>query len=194
MSEEAIETNAVETQEPDDLDGLLSEYDEAFNHPGQESAPEPEDSSLDQDTSDSRIDALYDWALIKEYEIKQAADREALEQSANTLLESLDNPNISLKMAKSVLLSEYITSDSFRDAYENRAENPQAWESALNRVERSWREDLKSDVDVTATADRQAVEAMIRGASSRATSSEGPDFHNMSNADFEKYKMSLLRR
>lgn len=73
-----------------------------------------------------------------------------------------------------------------QNAWSNRDKNPQAWDRVVDGLSRDFAKKFTPRIDERATADREAVAAAVRGASTRAPEGKAPDFAGMSNVEFRE--------
>ncbi len=82
----------------------------------------------------------------------------------------------------------------FLRAFQQRHENPNAWNSVLRKMHDELASDLKPKVDENLTDDRAAVEAAVRSQSTGSTEEPLPDLGSMSDAEFNEAQRKLIPR
>lgn len=188
MSKQAVAENAEEVAsqtseengaQDDDLDTLLAEYDNGVKG---ESKPA---EKVETDDDPVRI-----WAERKMAEDQQAEAESIKSEAVKSVKEGFDY-DLSDKLVWGFISQAANSDQRIVKAFESRKENPAAWKKAVQTLQKELKEELS--LDASATADRQSVEAAIRGASKDTSSQEGPDLGKMSPGDFEAYKRGLLR-
>lgn len=180
--DEAAEQASDETGAQDDLDSLLAEYDNSV-----ETKPKEEVKSESQADNDP----LRLWAerkMAEEADLEQKATRDEVTKAVKDGIDVTVDERLVWGFISQAAQSD----ERLVKAFEGRKQNPAAW----NKVVKTLQTDLKTalSIDPSATADRESVEAAIRGASNKAAPNDEPNLGTMSNSDFETYKRGLLRK
>jgi len=157
----------------DELDTLLAQYDEAHEEP-----QKPTTTEQPQSHSDPRVEALL--ARQERTDIDNAVTK--LKDESGTQLPD--------SMIEGYLRSKAIKDGRIDKAFNDRFNNPQGWEKVLKGLANDFKKEMESLPDSTLTANRDAVEAAVRSASSTKTAPEpAPDFSKMSKSQLDKYLM-----
>lgn len=179
--DEAAQQASDENGAQDDLDSLLAEYDNSV-----ETKPKAEVKSESQ--PDDPVRLYVERKMAEDADLEQKANREEV---LKTVKDGMDIA-IDDRFIWGFISTAAAEDPRLEKAFLGRKQNPAAW----NKVVKTLQADMKSalSIDPGATADRQSVEAAIRGASNKAAPNDEPNLGTMSNADFETYKRGLLRK
>lgn len=173
-------TGADARDQGDDLDSLLSQYDETVQPKTEpKSTPEQARGTAEQpDALKSRLDALE----------KRIADEEFQKQISPVI------KNVRGDIPENVMTDEEIQDwmegrakrdQRLTQAWIERAKNPQGWAKVQDGLRKELSKKFAGQPDPNATEDREAVtEAIVRGASNRAPEQKAPDFSKANNREF----------
>tara|TARA_R100001530_G_scaffold65796_2_gene47122 strand:- start:1708 stop:2304 length:597 start_codon:yes stop_codon:yes gene_type:complete len=181
-------TPAAEGQDaPDSLDAALAEFEAS-------SEPEPEQTtSAPADVDPKALDDIRrDIATLKEDTARRRTDGDVAEavKSLQRGLENLHLPDATVNR----MLHGYASTDGrFLKAFQARQSNPTAWKRVLDNVSTEIRGEFESRPDANLTADREAVNAAVRNASTTSPESgaNNKDLSAMTDAEFEAHKKAL---
>lgn len=174
----------------DTLDAALAEFEvSGETEPDQPTTATPE---VDPNT----LEALrQDVQTLKaeNLENQQSRTRNAIGDAVKTLQGDLKDLEIPDATVTRMLHGYASTDERFLSAFQSRHTNPKGWNRVLENVGKEIRGDFGSRPDAGLTADREAVDAAVRTAS---TSSPDPgvdarQLRNMSDAEFTAHKKSL---
>lgn len=192
MSEQAVASDAneaenqtsEETSAPDELDQLLSEYDQETKS----EQPQPE-------VKPEQVNEVVGWVQQQRQQQEKQEFEADVKSAVDSIRESTEDLDVPLsdKVIKGFLFAQAEEDPKIGEAFQKRKENPKAWNAALNRAKKALREEFS--VDQRATQDREAVAAAVRGANQKQPEpDEGPDVSAMSDQEFAQYKMKLRRQ
>jgi hypothetical protein len=99
-----------------------------------------------------------------------------------------DFPDLPANFSRDWLMARGLDDPKLRDAFDNRRQFPRIWARAKQDATAQLYKLAASRPDRELTADRNAVAAAVRGASSSATPHEPePDLSNLNNAEFRRH-------
>jgi hypothetical protein len=165
----------------DSLEAALSEFDAAIKPSTATTQPDPKPAaaSAGDDDVKKRVETLE----------RALSDRSYKEQIAPVLKKVRgDVPaEVFNDDELDVWINHRAKSDQrLMNAWLNRDKNPQAWDRVVDGLGREFGKKFSKPIDERATADREAVTAFVRGASTKAPEGKAPDFSGMSNAEFRE--------
>lgn len=163
------------------LDEILSELDQEYDK-GTQPDDEPKAPAK---ASKSDDDLRRDLDAVKERLFWQDVDA-----AVGTVKTELgDDLNVSDRAVRGVLNELYNEDPRFKKAFDNRSNNPTAYQRVLRAAAREVRKDFGDPVDRQTTSDRDALAAAAAGSkSANIVEDEAPDFATMSDADYEDWK------
>lgn len=156
----------------DDLDQLLAQYDQQRVQPDPQPTPEP--PPQEPPISTDRIRAL-----------EQRLFQDEVNEAVNNIVGDMKIP----RRAAIGWLDQYARENpKLAQAFLNKSQDPKTWK----RVEKVLAEELRKEfsslqVDPQATADREAVAAAVRGASTKAPAAPPPKLGTMSDAKLRQH-------
>ncbi len=169
---------ADSAREGSDIDALLAQFDQETQKP-EISPPEPKPA---------KQDAEPDWAQA----LKQRLLQEDILKVTAEVFADLDVPDwIQASWLDKVAREK----PALQRAFLNRYNEPSAW----NKIVKSLKPEAQKEfakarkVDQEATADKEAVAAAVRGASTKVAAEPAPDFSKMSDAELQKWKMENFK-
>lgn len=167
-------TPAVDSAQGADLDALLSQYDEGTKPV---SPPEPKVETPTNDIVATRLQKLEQRYLQEE--VNKAGE------------EVFDGLEVSGRLREAWLDKMAREKPAIARAFINKDNDPASWKRLIPALRLEARKDFPSamKVDPEATADRNAVAAAVRGASTKATAEPAPSLGKMSDAELRKYTM-----
>jgi len=189
MSEQAVanETDGSENQSTeesgaqDELDSLLSEYEQETSETG---GQQQQEDSNENNQGYMSPDVQRILERETQNDIKDASNA-IKEESGLTLPDSV---------FKGVLHASVEGDPRAMRLWANRHNDQKGWNAYLSKVAKNLADEMKSLPDQGATSDREAVEAAVRNASTHQPSAQDePDVASMSDVDFAQYKMKLAR-
>ena len=170
---------AVENAQDPSLDSLLSEYDETPKEaPQQESQP-----SATQPTAD--MQAFMDRQIQKE-------TTQAINESAKALRDAVGDTNLSERWFEGQLHVAANQDSRIMSAFNNRENNPGAWDSILNALGKELSKEInQAPTDSASTDSWNAVEASVHSASTSKVTESAPNYGAMTDAEFFSAKAKL---
>ena len=175
----------------EDLDTLLSQWDESA---GQDSKESTESASGDATDSDEAKEILADLKREREELWRERTNKEINEIVSN-LKEDLPTP-LPDRFLKGELYRLADEDPRFMNAFQNRRTNPDRWNKTVKALKKEIAQELQG-VDQSTTADREAVASAVRSASKTPPAEKElteDDINNMSDSDFEKMKQGMLHQ
>ena len=180
MSEQAVavaDEKPSEASAQDDLNALLSEYDEAA---------EPEKPAETPDDPEAKIKSAVQDAL---------EERELKDQSTKDLASLVERirGDINPEIADEDLVMGWVERQAQKDArytraWANRRRDPETWKKIEDHLAGEFSKRFQNLPDTRATEDREAVAASVRSASRQPEAP--PDFGKMSDREFQQWKMA----
>lgn len=161
----------------DDLDSLLSQFNEANPEPkpAQPAAPTNEVSVLR-----ARLDAIEQGNAL-------SRNRSDTDTAVKELKGDLSIPEY---VVKGWLMDKAGTEPTINKIWDMREQNPAAAKKLVAKLKQEFQKEqaalAKSQPDPDATADTLAVTAAVKGASSKAPPEQAPNYGAMNDADFRK--------
>jgi hypothetical protein len=164
------------------LDELLGE----FNEPQTPERAKPQGDEL------SRVVEFVDDMAAKE------SQRE-FNEAVGTAVESIKKDEAAAKypdrMIRGHLNALADENPQFRDAFQNRTKNPNAWKKSLEWAGKEFHKDISSLPDDQITSDLEAAQASVRGISNEAPDAPkrktSAELTSMGDAEFQAYKAGL---
>lgn len=172
---------------PDSLDAALAEFEASNKIEPEKPASAPAD--VDPKALD---DIRRDIATIKEDNARRQTDGDVAD-AVKSLQGGLEDLNL-LDKAVNIRLHGYASTDErFLKAFQTRQDNPAAWKRVLDNVSKEIREEFELRPDANLTADREAVGAAVRNASTTSPESgvNNKELSAMTDAEFEAHKKAL---
>ncbi len=172
----------------DNLDALLAEFDQGTQQAASPS-PQPATTAAPQNGASQISREEFD-ALRMEI----AAGRHEKEQSA--IKETCANirGDISPELYDDAMVEGWLTAQSRQnpkivEAWQRRASNPNAWAGIEKELNTRLKAKLAKMPDANLTADRDAVTAAVKGASSstKVSTEPAPKLGRMSNAEYRRH-------
>lgn len=164
----------------DDLDTLLSQYEEEVKE------PEPK--------ADAPVTRQEMEELRKEVARRDTED--AMQDLAKQLRGDLDPSRVDDDLAIGWAERQAQKDPRILTAWQNRKSNPKGWAKVVERMASDFQGRFTPDVDKEATADREAVAASVRNASTRG-SDDFPSpqkIARMSDQEFFELKRRMMGR
>ena len=152
----------------DDLDSLLSEFDSQTSQP----TPEPQQSS-------SEVKELINYMQQEKKEKEAARLNEDLNATFTQVGEMLADKGLPDYLVRGAVYEKAESDPRFRDAFENRGNNPQAWNRVVKALGAQVKRDLEAQPDPQLTADSNALAAAVRGSSQ--TTPAAPEVEDISS-------------
>lgn len=185
---DATDTQAVPASEAtnartgDDLDALLDQFK-------QDTAPVAAPSPPQTETAPPDLKALE--AKIQSFEgvAKQISDHKFKTDMASTIKDirgDIGPDVIEDEMVEAWLDSQARKDPRLQKAWFERDNNPQQFKKITAELGKSFAKKVAKMPDRTATEDREAVTAAVRGASTKAPAEAPPNYTRASNSDFRK--------
>ena len=182
------DTGAADSNSADaEWDSIVSEWNQA-DEPPKAAAPQP---SPDVGKILNRLTPVVQYAESSMLKEQQKEQEDFINGAVSFIKEGEGLAGMDGEIVEGFLISRYNKSADFKNAYENRGSNPDAWNKALEEVRtdfagRTGKTDVRSDIE--------AAHAAVSGSSDAAPSDDGPsvrDLNKMSDRDFEAYKREL---
>lgn len=163
---------ATDGAQGDDLDTILKQFETV------EENPKPEQTETDD------IDVK---SFVRDQMTRQSrADLD----SAVAKVKELSGLGVSDKIIKATLNGLAADDPRLTRAWQNRHNDPAAWTGVLKGVAKSLRSEFATTIDRDASEDRAAIEAAVRGASTKTPEPDAPNFASMNDtqarAEIEK--------
>ena len=167
----------VENAQEQSLDTLLSEYDET---PKEAQEPQP---TAPQPTVTPDVQAFMDRQIKKE-------TTEAIHNSAAVLKKAAGDTNLSEKWFEGQLHVAANNDPRIYSAFENRDQNPGAWNNILNSLGKQIAKELTdaASIDKASTDSWNAVEASVHSASTSKVTESEPNWGAMTDSEFQAAK------
>jgi len=164
---------AVATEDEQDLDSLLSEFDEkAVTPPPEEKTPPP--------VPTDEVKSFMDRVTKKEND-------EALAKAAKTMKEAIGDVKLSDEWFEGRLWAENSRDPRIGDAFAERLNNPGRWDSIVKGLAAKLKKEV-GHTDQASTASWDAVQASQGAASSAPAEEAEPNFNAMSDNEFLAWK------
>lgn len=168
------------------VDELLKEFDT-------KATPEPK-AETKPDTSDDRLNTVFDW-------VEQKAKEEKIEQVNNDIADAVKTTvgdhGLDPEYVEGKLHYKANTDPKFARAWMSRHDNPDQFNQVLRQYGKELAGKANSNIDQNATEDRAALSAAVRSQSQK--SADPPpmtqkDLSKMSDAEFNKMKREMFGR
>ena len=195
--------NAADTETPessvegggaqdDDLETLLNQW-EAQAGDSDESQQSSESSS---DQSQDEIAELRKRVERQERERAQQQTQQDVQEAASKMRQAVsDEIDISEDIWEDILHGRASRDPRVVNAWNARREKPEEWEKLTKAIAKDYVKRLRSNVDKSATEDRDAVASAVRSASKAPAQDSGApsesDLNNMSDAEFNRLTRGL---
>jgi len=167
----------------DDLDQLLSEFDESGRA---RATPEPARPATNADAANPDFKALADEVRGLRTERQQETFRKDMDTTIKDVRGNLDPEYFDDVFVESWMDAQARLDPRLASAWANRHANPKQFAKVKESLGRTFVKKYGSLPDKQATEDREAVTAAVRGASTRAPEGKAPDFGKMSNHEFRE--------
>jgi hypothetical protein len=168
-------TEATDARDKDDLNSLLDEW---------KTSSEPSKSTPEQKTdADTKSDGDDRLARLE----RRLEDQQFKSDIAPVLASFRDQiPDTVLtdKELTNLINGWAIDDPRLRTAWLNRHDDPGKWGRTVKGLSDSFKKRFSTLPDKSATEDREAVTAAVRGASTKAPEDRPPSYGNASNSDF----------
>lgn len=189
-------TQAAET----DLDALRAEWNETTEQkpqPKPQPAPKQvertEPAPVEQPDYGKLIDAIKPVVshIESERAQKQQAEAKKEVETAVAAIKGEDLGQVDDEVAEGFLLARYNHDNSFREAYNQRQSNPNAWTTALDGARNAFKEKMApfTSVRTDIEAATAAAEGQSTGEADQQVSND--DLMKMSDAEFAAFKQGL---
>ncbi len=194
ITEAEIEAPATQPESMD-LDSLLAEFKEAVPAPEPSGESEQSDAPAEPDAKAlAELGGLREWAVDVEKERmsrREAEDAAAIFDEGKKAIEGFDS--LAGDYAKTWFVNEYQTNRELQQAWDHRHDSEDAarWSSrcvrhALNDLQAAGRHEQSRIEGLSATADRDAVAAAVRGSRGNGdVESPAPNYGDMTDAEFK---------
>lgn len=172
---------------PDTLDAALAEFEAS-------SEPEPEQpTTVTTEADPNALETLRQDIKDLKTENMQTQTRGDIVEAVKTLQSDLDDLKLPDATVTRLLHGYASTDQRFLKAFQSRHNNPNGWNRVLGVVGKEIREEFGSRPDAELTADREAVGAAVRHASTSSPESavDGKKLNAMTDAEFDEYKKGL---
>jgi len=168
-------------EEAQDLDSLLSEFDE--------SSPEPEEKPKDE----SEVQQLK--AQVERLEQNQVLvdARKGVDEAVTQIKEIGGLDNISDQIIEDMLQGWGSRDHRLAAAFSNRLQDPKGYQKILAGLAGEFKTALQQP-DEKITEDQEALRATVRGQEDKTVTPEGPtpaDLGKMTKREFEEFKAAL---
>lgn len=168
--------------EGDDLDKLLAEYGESQKSPPAQ--PEPKAGTGD-------LQALLEPIKGELNEYRQHRFRQDMDKTLHSVRGDLDSAYFDDTFVESWIDAEARKNPGLGQAWANRHAEPKKFEKVVDALGRSFAKKYGTLPDRSATADRAAVTAAVRGASTKVPEVRPPDFTGMNNNEYREEHKKL---
>jgi hypothetical protein len=175
MSEQAaIETNPQGTsggESEDALDSLLDEFKQKT---------EPQKPAV----STEDFSEVVQYVKQQQVESVKKETEEGISSAVASIKEGLD-VSVPDRAIRGMLFDLAESNEEFVNAFNNRNNNPQAWNKVLKAFQKEVADEFQ--IDPGATNDREALKQAVHSSKSETQpTEEQPDYSKMSDADFQK--------
>lgn len=167
----------------DDLDRLLSEFDESGRA---RTPPAPAQPATTTGAADTDLRALADEVRGLRTERQQETFRKDMDTTIKDVRGNLDPEFFDDVFVESWMDAQARLDPRLASAWANRHANPKQFAKVKESLGRTFAKKYGSLPDKAATEDREAVTAAVRGASTRAPEGKAPNFAGMSNQEFRE--------
>lgn len=186
----ASEANGA--QEEDDLDTLLSQYEDESG----ESESEPEGKG--EADSGEKDEVLKAHEEIKQWRAEQAKER--FEKDVGKAVEAIRG-ELDPEIFDDALVRGWLEAQAQYDprlsaAWSQRSQDPKTFQKVLEKLQGKFQKKFSSLPDKSLSEDREAVTQAVRGASKQAPAAEEidhSDVRNMSDQEFEQWKSRQMK-
>lgn len=170
----------------DNLDKLLSEYDQA-TAPAKETTPDTPTGEQQSSALNDKVNKVLNYIEQGQTEKADAQTTEDIKTSVETVLGALpEDKKISAGLAEGFLHKKASSDSRFAKAFEDRAQNPAHWNKVLKATAKEIETEMS--VDSKVTNDVEAAAAAVRSASSGSADGEEPNYAAMSDEELEMEK------
>lgn len=172
-----------------ELDALLKQYDESVtpaqsNNSSNNNTPASEQKP---DDLNDRIRAVVEHQERDIAERRATAVKQAIDDAAKAVKGDLPDSVASVNIARGWLKDAADNDKRIQKAFSERETNPDGWNKVLAGLSKAFAKEVRRP-DQTATEDREAVTAAVRGASSNAPAAKEPDIKRMTDTELRKYQ------
>lgn len=170
----------VRSNDGESVDALLDQFDASVKtvEPAKPQ-PKPEQKLVPAEAAKAPIDP--DIAEIRGY-----ITRQDINKAIGVVRGSLDPDKYDDALVEGYLNALATKDPRLAAAWQNRHNQPQAFQKILAAVGREFQKKHGTMPDRQATEDREAVTAAVRGASTKAPEGKAPDFSRMSTSEFRE--------
>ena len=164
-----------------DMDSLLNEFDTATRT----ATPEPQPRTVAN--SKPSVEDLAARLAAFERDKADSDFQKAFEPVLRNVRGEIPEQVISNAELTDLIDGKAKRDPRLQQAWLNRAQNPQAWSKIEKALQAEFAQKFRASIDEGVTADREAVAAHLRGASTNKAPPEAPvKFGSVSDADLEK--------
>lgn len=173
-------SDGADARDDDGLDAALAEYEAK----GTSKAAEQSQTEQTTDTKPSSLEAS-----VKELvEDKRARDRQSIAQDMAEAVKQVRG-DVSATAYDDAMVEGWLNARAEQDprvqqAWLDRHKNPVGFQRVLKGLSKDFAKGRATDVDAETTADRDAVTAAVRGATSSPPAEQQPEFGPMANNEY----------
>ena len=173
-------TSEVKDAQVPDLDSILSEFDKEFDK-----------SFKGQVTPDPEQNEVSELRKTVELLVHQTSSGD-IDKSVDFISSQMGSEaTVPKKVIKAMLNSMAVDDPRLRNAFDQRHADPARWNKVLKSAAKSIQKEFSGLPDRKLTEDRDAVAAVVRGASKQTkTEDEAPSFKGWSDNRFNNWKMT----
>lgn len=181
------EQGAAETSAQDDvgLEALLAEFEGSKSETPATAKPDTKVEAATDTDAKTRLDALerqiYEQKFQQDIAPVVQHIKGAIPDGVLTDAEILD-----------LLDAKAKRDPRLAAAWVDRSKNPQGWKKVQEGLARDFAKRFEKLPDKSATEDREAVTAAVRGASTKVPEGKTPDYHRMTPAQFQAEKDKMF--
>lgn len=169
-------TEATDARDKDDLDSLLDEWKSSAIDPSKSTPEQKTDADKTKSDGDDRLARLERRLEDQQFKADIAPVLASFrDQIPDTVLTDKELTNLINGWA--------IDDPRLRTAWLNRHDDPGKWNRTVKSLSDSFKKRFSNLPDKSATEDREAVTAAVRGASTKAPEDRPPSYGSMSNKD-----------
>lgn len=172
----------------DDLDTLLSQYDDSAKKPAATSTqPDTKSATVDNDLR-STLEEMKGY--VSQAQAQQF--RQDMDKTIKSVRGDLDPELFDDTLVESWLDAQARQDPRLQSAWNNRHTNPKQFEKVVDGLSRNFGKKYGKMPDKQATEDREAVTAAVRGASTRTPIGAPPDLSRLTDAQFAEAKEKMF--
>ena len=169
-------------REGDDIETLLKQFESETRVVDSPPEPKSQDELLKKVTDQVR-------ASIQQEQASRAAVGELVKTVRGEVPESV----FSDKEIEHWLAGQATDDPKLANAWQFRDKNPGAWKKIEAELSKKFNSKFQNLPDPVASADKEAVAAAVRGASTKVPAEQPPDLGSMTNREFAEYTRKLFR-